>query len=210
MSKEQFPAQHAAFLAATERAQWVPSDYFGVASIAEVFGRDAPLEVDLGCGDGTFLLALAKCHSDRNFLGVERLAGRVEKVSRRIARSGLSNVRVARIESAYTLGHLLPERSVERLFVLFPDPWPKRHHHRRRLIQLDFLEKARRALKPNGELWVKTDDEPYFRWMERVFSQASGYERVEWPLPDEMPQTDFEELFVAKGLPIYRARLRKV
>jgi tRNA G46 methylase TrmB len=66
-----------------------------------------------------------------------------------------------------------------------------------------------RVLTPGGELWVKTDDEPYFRWMEKVFAQAKGFERFDWPVPNEMPQTDFERVFVAKGLPIYSTRLRK-
>ena len=203
-------AQDKAFLDAVARAEWVPADYFKEANLDEVFGRPAPLELDLGCGDGSFLLALAGRHPDRNFLGTERLQGRVEKVARRIARSHLENVRVLRLESHYAVRWLLPAESASMVYVLHPDPWPKRNHHPRRLIQAEFMEALHRVLIPRGELLVKTDDKPYFQWMEKVFADISGFERFEWEDPPDWPQTDFEREFVAKGLPIYRARLRKV
>ena len=191
--------------------EFVPADYFARQQLADIFPRtDAPFDVDLGCGEGTFLRAMAARHPERDFLGVERLLGRVRKVCRAIARQELANARVVRIETAYALRYLLPPGSVSIAHVGFPDPWPKRYHQRRRLIQDGFMEALHAILADGGELRVKTDDEPYFQWMEKTFERAKGYERIDWPEDPGYPITDFERRFLAQGLPIYRARLRKV
>lgn len=190
--------------------EWIPANYFAEADPNEGFGRNAPLELDLGCGDGDFLVERARWHPERNFLGTERMLGRVDKVCRKAARLGLQNVRVLRLESAYVVKHLLPPQCVAMAHVLFPDPWPKRQHHPRRLIQEEFLQSVRRVLQAGAELRLKTDDLPYFQWMERVIAASPGFERIEWLDEPDYPLTNFERRFVGQGLPIHRARLRKV
>ncbi|MHA3772096.1 tRNA (guanosine(46)-N7)-methyltransferase TrmB [Verrucomicrobiota bacterium sgz303538] len=207
MTREDFQKQHAAFLAAAERAEWKPANIFERAQMSEIFERSAPLEVDIGCGEGAFILARATAHPERNFLGIERLANRVSKVCRAAAREGLTNVRVLRLESAYSVKHVLPLGSISMAHVAFPDPWPKRHHQPRRLIQDEFLKDLRESLVQGGELRLKTDDLPYFQWMEKVISRAQGWERVDWPEDPDYPVTNFERKFLDQGLPIYRARL---
>jgi tRNA (guanine-N7-)-methyltransferase len=202
--------QHAAFVAATERALWTPVDCFHRASLTEIFERPAPLELDLGCGDGAFILGMAKLHPDRNFLGTERLLGRVEKVCRAIAREHLTNCRILRLESLYSVKWLLPPGSASVVHVGFPDPWPKRHHHPRRLIQDEFLTALHQVIAPGGEVRIKTDDKPYFMWIEQVIGRAKGFERIEWEDDPAYPKTDFEQHFIAQGLPVYRAKLRRV
>ena len=193
-----------------EKIEFVPADYFARAKMSDIFGRAAPLHVDIGCGEGGFLEAMAKRHPEHNFLGIERLLGRVRKVCRSVAQQDLPNVRLLRIETAYALRYVLPVESVTMAHVLFPDPWPKRHHQPRRLVQGGFMEALYGILADGGELRIKTDDEPYFRWMEKVIEKAKGYEQLLWPEDPEYPITDFERRFLAQGLPIYRARLRKV
>lgn len=202
--------EHAAFLKAAERAIWTPADHFERAKREDVFERQAPLELDLGCGDGAFLLAMAARHPDRNFLGTERLLGRVEKVSRAIARAGLTNARILRLESLYAVKMLLPAGCANVVHVSFPDPWPKRHHHERRLFQDEFMVALHQVLAPGGEIRIKTDDRPYFLWIEKVIGRAPGFERIEWVEEADYPRTDFEAHFLAQGLPIHRARLRKI
>ena len=121
-------------------AEYVPENYFQVLDLKSVFPRCAPIEVDLGCGDGSFLVALAKQNPQRNFLGLERLLGRVRSACRKIACGNLGNARVLRIESSYAVEYLLPPNSVSVFYLLFPDPWPKRRHQRRRLVTEEFLE----------------------------------------------------------------------
>jgi tRNA (guanine-N7-)-methyltransferase len=197
----------------SERAQlaeFAPTTYSGRVKLEDIFARAAPLELDIGSGEGAFLEAMAARHSDRNFLGLERLLARVRKTCRHLAQQNLTNARVMRIESYYAIKNLLPLASVSVAHVAFPDPWPKRYHHRRRLIQASFLRELHAVLIPGGELRVKTDDEPYFRWMENAFAAVTGYERFEWIEEPDYPRTNFEQRFLAQGLQIYRARLRKV
>jgi len=190
--------------------QFMPEDHFTRAKMSDLFEREAPFEVDIGSGEGTFILTNAERHPERNYLGIERLLGRVRKTCRAAARKDLKNLRMLRLEIAYALRYLLPLESVTTAHVLFPDPWPKRYHHPRRLIQDGFMEAMHGILVPGGELRLKTDDEPYFLWMEKVLAKAKGYERLNWPEDEDYVTTDFEARFVAQGLPIYRARLRKI
>ena len=210
VTENEIRLDHPAYLAAVARAEFKPRDYFAEAKVEEIFARAAPLDLDLGCGEGGFLLAMARRHPERNFLATERLLGRIEKVARKIAREEVANARILRLENLYVARHLLPAGCVAVAYVLFPDPWPKRYHHPRRIIQEDFMNALHRVLASGGELRVKTDDLPYFQWMEKIWAQVSGYERLAWDEEPDWPKTDFERQFLAKGLPIYRARLRKI
>lgn len=205
-----FRAQHPEAANPAEKMEFVPADYFARVKVSDIFPREAPLEVDIGCGEGAFLIAMATKYPERNFLGIERLLGRVRKVCSLAVHHKLENVRLLRIETAYAMRYVLPEGSITTAHVLFPDPWPKRHHQPRRIIQDGFMEAMHGLLVPNGELKVKTDDEPYFRWMEKVFARAKGYEQVDWADDSDYPQTNFERRFLAQGLPIYRGWLRKI
>lgn len=191
---------------------FVPADYFREARMEEIFADTGrPLEVDLGCGDGSFLAEMAAAHPERNFLGVERLGGRVEKTERRIALRGLTNARVLRLESSYTVAWLLPAASVSRLHLLFPDPWPKKGHHRRRLFNdPEFLEGLGRVLVPGGEFLHETDDRSYFENALEAMSRQSLFTPLDW-VEDAFfyPQTDFERQWRALGKSVHRARWRK-
>lgn len=206
----QHQKQHAAQPDAAHRALWQPADHVRRAAMTDIFPRSAPLEIDFGCGDGAFLLAMAARFPERNFLGTERMLGRVEKVCRAIARNRLENCRVLRLESNYSAKWLLPVGCASVVHIAFPDPWPKRHHHPRRLFQDEFMVSLHQVLADGGEVRIKTDDQPYFLWIEKVLARAKGFERIEWVEEENYPKTDFEQHFTAQGLPIYRARLRKI
>jgi len=189
----------------------VPETYVAPLDLLAIFGRVAPLQVDLGCGDGSFLCELAHLHQDKNFLGIERLVGRVAKACRKA--SPLDNVRVLNVESSYAVGYLLPEASVETFYLLFPDPWPKRRHQRRRIVRLDFLDSIRRALEDGGSLRIATDQLDYFEKIRVLAENYSGFTIVD-PNVDsdrnDLPLTKFERRFSALGVPIYRLALRKI
>ncbi|HTA95167.1 MAG TPA: hypothetical protein VK769_03505, partial [Verrucomicrobiae bacterium] len=114
--------------------------------LAELFQKSQPLEVELGCGDASFLVEYARRNPERNFIGVERLLGRISKLDRKGRRNELANLRGVRIESSYFLQFLLPPHSAAALHVYFPDPWPKKRHHKNRLINENFPALAHAAL----------------------------------------------------------------
>lgn len=174
--------------------------------LEKIFGRKAPLHVDLGCGDGSFLCALAQRLPNKNFLGVERVSHRVRAVARKAA--SLNNVRLLQIESSYAVRHLLPARSVETFYLLFPDPWPKRRHHRRRVVTLDFLHCIHTALAKNGSIYIATDHLDYFRKIEHITRSAPGFASVEPAL--DLPQSRFGTIFRETGTPIHSLTLRKI
>jgi tRNA (guanine-N7-)-methyltransferase len=189
--------------------EMVPAHYFRKLERAEVCRADRPLEVDLGCGDGSFLMAMAERYPERDFVGVERLLGRVRKVCRKATRRGLENARVLRLDSQYVVEWLLPEAAVSRLHLLCPDPWPKVRHHRRRLVQVAFLDAVRRVLVPGGEFLFMTDHEEYFHWVEEKVAEFSGFECVEWTEESFFyPKTDFQQLWESEGKSMWRLRCR--
>src|SRR5690606_35150358 len=178
--------------------------------LAAAFGRSAPLEVELGSGDGSFLIEWAARHPDRNFLGVERLLGRIRKLDRKAQRAGLLNVRGLRIEAAYCVEYLLPPGSVRALHVYFPDPWPKRRHHKNRLVNEHFVGITRRALEPGGVIHLRTDDPGYAERMRELFDGAPGFQPVDTPPELAAIRTDFERDFNARGIETRRMSYRSL
>ena len=190
--------------------EFVPGNYFRQLERHEICQDGRPLEVDLGCGDGSFLLDMAAHHPERDFVGVERLLGRVRKVCKKVTRRNLANARVLRLDSRYVVEWLLPEAAVSRLHLLCPDPWPKLRHHRRRLVQVEFLAALRRALVPGGEFLFMTDHEEYFQWVGQKVAEFGGFESLEWTAESFFyPKTDFQQLWESQGKSMWRLRCRK-
>src|ERR1041385_2941807 len=182
-----------------------PASWVERLSLATLFARAQPLEVELGSGDGSFLVDYARLHPDHNFLGVERLLGRLRKLDRKGRRAGLTNLRGLRIESSYLLQYLLPLHSTVALHIYFPDPWPKRRHQRHRLINERFPALARQALAPGGVVYLRTDDETYFEQMVGVFAASPEFRLAETPTDLSSLLTDFEKDSQARGIKTLRA-----
>jgi tRNA (guanine-N7-)-methyltransferase len=172
--------------------------------LAALFGNANPVELDLGCGTGHFLIRRAEKAPGTNLLGIERLLGRARTVAGKALRRGLTNVRVLRVEAAYAVQHMLPADAIATVYIFFPDPWPKRRHHARRLIGPAFLTALRGILIPGGVVHVATDDADYGCAIARTFAAHSGFREVaHWqPEPDE--QTSFERLWLREGRTILR------
>lgn len=185
----------------------IPESYFAPLDLARIFGRVAPLHVDLGCGDGAFLFALAEQTPTKNFLGFERLLHRVKKACRKAEK--IDNMRVLRIETSYAVRHLLPKESVEVFHLLFPDPWEKRRHHQRRIVGLDFLKSIHTALQPGGILRVATDHQDYFDQIREVAVRSQDFEIAETG-EGVYPTSTFEAKYTEQGIDIHRLELRKV
>jgi tRNA (guanine-N7-)-methyltransferase len=189
----------------------VPAHYFRTMASDELLRGERPLEIDLGCGDGGFLLAMARRHPERDFLGVERLLGRVRKVCRKINRAGIDNAQVLRLDSKYVIEWLLPPACVSRLHVMCPDPWPKLRHHRRRLIQEDFLHAVLRVLRDDGEFLFMTDHEEYHEWARDIIASTGLFENLPWQEDTFFhAKTDFQLQWEAEGKSMHRQRYRKM
>ena len=174
-----------------------------------IFGREAPIQIDLGCGDGSFLASLASDNSAEDFLGIERLLGRVWTACRKIERARLVNARVLRFEISYAVQYLVPANSVTTFHLMFPDPWPKRRHAPRRVISESLLVALHRALIPDGKVRIATDDFDYFKQITRLVSHSSLFEADNGTVATAAV-SKFERRFTQRGVAIHRLVLRKL
>lgn len=169
-----------------------------------------PAELEIGCGDGGFLLEWATRHPEKNFLGVERLLGRIRKLDKKGSRANLTNLRLLRFEARYLLQYLLPAAAFEAVHIYFPDPWPKDKHARHRLIDEKFPELARRILAPNGSVHLRTDDPEYFVQMQESFAPAKDFSSTETPKELAVLTTEFERQWNEEGKPTLRVSYHSI
>ncbi len=188
--------------------EFVPTNYLQPLEVADLFSRNAPLEVDLGCGDCSFLAALAERYPERNYLGIEQMLGRMRTGCRRVLRARLTNVRLVRVEIAYAVACLLPPDSVDVFYLMFPDPWPKRRHLRRRVVSPDFIATIATRLKSGGQFRLATDQRDYFEQMVQIARGSQLFE-VAPAIESALPHSTFEQRFLNAGDAIYRLELRK-
>ncbi len=187
----------------------VPIDF------ARIFGRSGPVHIEIGSGKGTFLVTQAKGQPDVNFLGIEWARKFYRHAVDRIGRWGLRNVRILRADAATFLRDVVPADSVDCFHLYFPDPWPKKRHHKRRFLQSDNLEILVRCLKPGGEIRIATDHADYFEQIRQVTSAYSGtlqeiaFQRPAGAREGELTGTNYERKYVKQSRPIYTVAFRK-
>ena len=143
-------------------------------ALAALFGRDAPCTLEIGFGNGANLVALARAHPERDYLGVEVHRPGVGRLLLALEQAGLTNVRVVCHDAVEVLGRQIAAGSLTEILILFPDPWPKKRHHKRRLVQSAFVALAGRALAAGGVLRLATDWEPYALEMLACLNAAPG------------------------------------
>ncbi len=172
-----------------------------------LFGNDNPLELEIGSGKGLFLADQAKARPQANFLGLENARLYWQYASDHLRRHGCLNTRIVLADAARFVSERLTDTCLTAVHIYFPDPWPKRRHHKRRLIQGPFLEQVERVLVPDGLLQVVTDHEDYFRQIDRVL-RGSNLERVPFRPPgsgedEELVGSSFERKYRREGRPFY-------
>jgi tRNA (guanine-N7-)-methyltransferase len=174
---------------------------------AAMFGNTNPVELEIGIGKGTFITEQARARPDTNFFGIEWARWFWRYASDRLRRHGCTNARTVRAEALYFLTEFVADASLRVIHVYFPDPWPKKRHHKRRLIQEPFLRQVERVLEPGARLQIVTDHQDYFEQIEQVV-RASNLRVVDYNRPGsagdgEFVGTNFERKYAREGRPFY-------
>ena len=176
----------------------------------ELFNREAPTDVEIGSGKGKFLNEFATANPERNILAIERSAKYHRLGCDRAARRGLTNVRLLRTTGEDLLFRLLDEASVGNFYVLFPDPWPKKRHHKRRFFTTEIMAALSRALTAGGRLLVKSDHAEYAEVIGSVLAEAPGLQPIDHEEAfASLPITGFEHKYAIEGRQIYLFALEK-
>lgn len=183
-------------------------DTYGLESSATLdlnvaFGRQAPVWLEIGFGNGDFLVDLAITNPEANLIGIEVHPPGIGHLLGRLSNQGIINTRLFRTDAVEVL-HYFPEEVLERTYILFPDPWPKQRHHKRRLIQPNFVALLRLKCIIGGQLYLSTDCEDYARQMTTVLSTSPGWYNpagacIFSPQPKERLHTRFETRGLSLG-----------
>ncbi len=179
-----------------------------------LFGNDHPVELEIGMGKGTFLTEQAKARPEVNFFGIEWAKWFWRYASDRLRRNGCLNARTVRAEALFFLREHVADASLSVIHVYFPDPWPKKRHHKRRLLQEPFMNEAMRILLPGGRLQIVTDHREYFEEQIEPAVRASALQIIDYSRPGsanegEFVGTNFERKYRREGRPFYALAAQK-
>lgn len=169
-----------------------------ILDLDTIFGRTAPRTLELGFGNGDALLTMATCQPETDFIGIEVHRPGVGRLLRELEQHALTNVRVICEDALPVLENCLPDDCLDRLLLFFPDPWHKKRHHKRRIVQPAFMELLARKIKRGGLLHMATDWENYAQHMLEVADQSAAFHNCAGngrfsPRPDYRPVTKFEQ-----------------
>jgi tRNA (guanine-N7-)-methyltransferase len=173
-----------------------------------VFGNANPVELEIGIGKGRFLLDAAQRQPEVNYVGIEWASKYLRLALGRAERRGLANVRLVHVDAREFVEFFVGSGSLQALHLYFPDPWPKKRHHKRRLFDASFLDHVERVLRPGGLFWLATDHAEYYAVMTDLLAQRTNLVQV-----DEVwagTATNYEAKYVVEGRAIHRQVLRRV
>jgi tRNA (guanine-N7-)-methyltransferase len=188
----------------------------GKVGFAQIFGRTAAVHIEVGTGRATFLLNEAKACPQINFLGIEWASRYYRYAVDRIGRWSLNNVRIIRADAADFLTRFVPDNSINCFHIYFPDPWPKKRHHKRRLFSSANTQQMLRCLKAEGVIKTVTDHAEYFQQIQKVLLEQCGqFEEIEFAVPagaerGEWVGTNFERKYLKEQRPVFCLAVRKL
>ena len=211
MTKDNFPGTPKSFVIRSGRitsSQQKALDLFwqdngltasdGILDQDRLFSRKAPLVFEIGFGMGLSLAEMAEKHPDMDFIGVDVHKPGVGNLLKEIAQRGLRNLKIYQEDATIVIQQCIADKMLDRIHLYFPDPWPKKRHHKRRLVQPEFVTKCRNKLKIGGIFHIATDWEPYAHQMLEVMQAAEGFQNLSGSQqfskrPDYRPITKFEK-----------------
>jgi len=181
----------------------------------QLFGRSAPVILEIGCGNGETLVTLATTHPENNYLGIEVHRPGVGRLLRRVEELGLSNVRVLCHDAVEVVEQMIPEASLDEVLLYFADPWHKKRHHKRRIVQPPFVALVASRLKAGGQFHLATDWEDYAEHMVEVLEREPRLENIAGEKrfverPDTRPLTKFEQRGLRLGHGVWDLLYRKL
>ena len=183
-----------------------------------IFANNQPVELEIGSGKGTFLLAIAQARPEHNYIGIEWAKQYAEFAADRFRRHNLANARIVYGDASWWVRCHVPDNALTAIHIYFPDPWPKTRHHKRRLVQLPFLKEVFRVLIPGGILRLVTDHADYFTHMEETLKAQSDLTIIPFtspvPLKADAPEgsivgTNFERKYIAEGRSFHATAAQK-
>lgn len=183
--------------------------------LAQLFQRDAPRHLEIGFGMGEALLMVAAAHPEKDYLGIEVYPPGVGRVLSEMEKQALNNIRVWSTDAVEVLARRLPAASLDAIAIFFPDPWPKKKHHKRRLIQAPFIDLIARCLKTQGRLFLATDWADYAEQMRMVMEADERFINLAgkgefMPRPAQRPLTKFERRGQRLGHAIFDLIYQKI
>ncbi len=183
------------------------------SNFAKLFGNHNPLELEIGCGIGDFIVQIAARHPERNYIAIDIFNQGCRQTCSRIERSGLTNILMMRIEARYLMHHYLGEGSLRAIYINCPDPWPKKRQRKRRLLNQDFLDLALYCLQDKGNLNFCTDFVDYGETAAELLYRDERFENLA-PTPythnlENYPISKYMQRFLDLGQPIYLCRYHK-
>ena len=188
----------------------------GKISFDDIFLQPGPVHIEIGSGKGTFLVNQALQQPEINFLGIEWASKYYRYAVDRIGRGSLSNVRLIRTDAAEFIAEHTPDEAISGFHIYFPDPWPKKRHHKRRFVCEKNITEMLRCLVPDGIINIATDHAGYFEQIEQVIDSVSGQlKKIDFIKPagaeaDEWSGTNFERKYLKQGRDIYVIAAKKI
>ena len=193
----------------------LPADIEGKIDFSKIFGRKAAVHIEVGSGKGTFLVNQAVFRPEINFLGIEWANKYYKFAVDRVGRRAMGSVRIVRTEAALFIAENVGDETVDCIHIYFPDPWPKKRHHKRRFLCTANVEQFHRCLKNGGLVNIATDHQEYFQWMGEVFDGFKDrFEKTDFVKPaganeNENAGTNFERKYLKENRTIYTTAFRK-
>lgn len=175
----------------------------------QVFNNDNPLIVEIGCGNGHYLTNQANKFTLINFIGIEMKKNRVVRCRQKEVRDNLNNIRWINSEAFLAIDKLFSDKTIDRFYMLFPDPWPKRRHHKKRLFNDKFLDLIFKKMKNDADFIFLTDHEGYFKWCNDFIVKDERFEINLLPLDEEMTESVFGEKWKNENRNFYNFTLKK-